>query len=454
MGRFILIDHALVDFAGHHYEYARAVLDAAAEAGYEPVLATNRSFRCQFPQSWPVIPAFKYGVWPHQGAPAWQIALWRALKAVNRRARSGSAKSDSDDDRRHPIVRKPGLIRTRIEAARQKRFNRDTARLLARLKVAHEDLIFLPTLSPGDFSALLRLWRADRKACCGDWHLLFRRPPEGDFAEYGPAGAWRLRDGGPGPRPRSVRFWTDSDELALQYRSATGRPFGTLPIPHVPPVRAALPPTERLRILYLGDARLEKGFQYLPGLVRELTDNDRGAPRFEFWIQAHGVSPCEAAEIVAARAELSRLANRGVRLFTLPLSPAAYRDLLASGQIAVLPYDRRAYAERSSGVFAEALAAGIPLVVPQGTWMARQMPDGIGLAFQTVTEIAAHVLKIGCEFPRFAARARRFAGAWRKRHNAVSLVGRLTSPRQAGAVDCGALEQDWNRRVTCSLSRV
>ena len=171
-GRFILIDHSLVDYSGHHYEYARAVLNAAAEAGYGPVLAANRRFRCEMREAWPIVPIFKYGVWLHQGAPAWQIALWRAWKAVQRGAKSDTGLGGDSEMR----LRERGFARARFKAARQRRFVRDTASLLDRLAVTGDDLIFAPTLSLAELESLGELGRAAPRARRPFWRLLFRRP--------------------------------------------------------------------------------------------------------------------------------------------------------------------------------------------------------------------------------------------------------------------------------------
>ncbi|MBL8219615.1 MAG: hypothetical protein JNL62_10315, partial [Bryobacterales bacterium] len=51
--KFILIDQSISSIAGHHYEYAVHVLEAAQRAGFEPYLATNRRFpKEQHPPEW------------------------------------------------------------------------------------------------------------------------------------------------------------------------------------------------------------------------------------------------------------------------------------------------------------------------------------------------------------------------------------------------------------------
>lgn len=428
MPRFVLIDHSLADFCGHHYEYARAVLNAAAELGFEPVLAANRRFNFPCQEAWRVIPAYKYGFWFHEGVPAWQIRLYRALQGVLHAAgRKGSAyaRQEGNDGRRGASETQ---VRRLYAAARNRQFARDTERVLRQLEIGGDDLVFLPTISIEEFGRLHRFWSATDRQLGPFWHFLFRRPP-GNAAlkndhrlKAAPLLPHNLRNA------TRVRLWTDSEELTAQYQETTEASFGTLPIPHTPIPAVAPPSYERLRVLYLGDARLEKGFQHLPGIVRSLTEADVGRrQRFEFYFQAHGSGVREPREITAARAELTCLKDRGVTLISTALAPAKYLELLASGHIVVLPYDAQAYRARSSGVFAESLAAGLPLVVPAGSWMARQLPNGSGHCYRTLNEAPAMIQRIAANWQHYFARARHCSVAWRRRHSASRLVALLQS---------------------------
>ena len=424
MGRFILIDHSLVDFSGHHYQYAEAVLSAAADAGYRPVLVANRRFQGDSSAAWPIIRAYKYGVWLHQGTAAWQVRVWRAIGALRPRARLRTTAEACDTLNGEPALRGRGPVRKHLESIRQRRFLGDTRTVLERLSVVEDDLIFVPTLSRRECEALERLCRTHRIASRPVWHLLFRRPPENE-TENTPSNATAPARG---PTFAGLagrwHYWTDSAELTAQYRLATGQRFETLPIPHAGHTRVRKTSSNRFRVLYLGGARSEKGFQHLPQLVRALTD-DIHSQRFEFYFQAHKDAPFEDNELTAARAELAGLAPRGVTLFTDPLCPAAYRELLASGDVVVLPYDARSYAGRSSGVFAEALAAGIPLVAPEGTWMSRRLPSGAGLCYAAVEDAARCIREISANYLRFADAARHSSSAWRGEHDARRLVSLL-----------------------------
>lgn len=421
MRRFILIDHSLIDYSGHHYEYARAVLNAAAEAGYQPLLLANRRFHGEHQEAWPIVPAYKYGVWLHQG-PRWQTPLYACLAAARRlsgRFASGNDVYCQDAPTKRCGVAVGGWLRSQ----RSRRFVRDTRRALSHLKLTRADVVLTPTISFEEFDELRRRWPLLGPACGGRWHFVFRRDVPSEFSDECP----RFRDAfGRSPAldgEHRWRLWTDSEELTARYCEATGRRFGTLPVPHA----RFSPATSRgdgpFRILYLGDARREKGFHHLPALVKAL--NDLKPRRFAFSIQAHATSPSPERETIEARDELRRLSELGVTLFNRPLDPAEYRQLLGSGHLSLLPYDRSAYGSRSSGVFAESLAAGIPTIVPADTWMSRRQPATAGLTYRSLGEIPFKVNEIEGRFHQYKEVADRHAKVWSRRHGAQELLLQL-----------------------------
>lgn len=421
MRRFILIDHSIIDYSGHHYEYARAVLNAAAEAGRQPLLFTNRRFRGEHQEAWPIVPAYRYGVWLHQG-PRWQAPLYACLAAA-RRLRGRFVSKNEDRCQAAPTPRCGGAVRGWVQARRSRQFVRDTQRMLSDLKLTDADVVLAPTIALDEFDELRRCWPHLGPACSARWHFVFRRdlPSEvGDAGSqlreaFGPCAAL---DGEPG-----WRLWTDSEELTARYREATGRQFGTLPVPHTRYSPTMARNEGPFHILYLGDARREKGFHHLPALVKALNSAKPG--RFAFSIQAHAASPSPEREIVEAREELRRLSELGVTLFSRPLDPPEYRQLLDSGDLSLLPYDRSAYAARSSGVFAESLAAGIPTIVPADTWMSRRQPAAAGLTYQSLDEVPNKVNEIEGRFDQYKEVADRYAKIWSRRHGAQELLLQL-----------------------------
>ena len=72
-------------------------------------------------------------------------------------------------------------------------------------------------------------------------------------------------------------------------------------------------------------------------------------------------------------AALCALQQEPVTLLEDELSINQYEELLDRASLVLLPYQTLYYHSQTSGVFAEAIGRGIPVVVPRGTWMARQV---------------------------------------------------------------------------------
>ncbi len=101
------------------------------------------------------------------------------------------------------------------------------------------------------------------------------------------------------------------------------------------------------------------------------------------------------------------------------LSPDAYRQLIRTSDILVLPYAGSFYRYGMSAVFEEAVAAGCICVVPSGTWMAEQIADGhaAGIVtndagFDAMRDALSRVLS---HRDMYLARAGQLAEPWRAR---------------------------------------
>jgi glycosyltransferase involved in cell wall biosynthesis len=177
-----------------------------------------------------------------------------------------------------------------------------------------------------------------------------------------------------------VKFVTDSDGLAKEFMQfSRGRVVSVLPIPHTlflptaaptPAVPAKDP--QRLRIIYLGDAREEKGFAMLPAVVRAC---HQARQPVEFVFQAFISSPYHQ-QMAAVIEELDRLNLPQVRLIRTTLDPISYQALLHSADLVLIPHDAVTYHSRTSGTFVEAICADKPVVAPGNSWMSDQLKGG------------------------------------------------------------------------------
>ncbi len=480
MKQFILVDHSIRDLAGHHYEYAVHVLEAAGRAGYTPILVTNRKFQEQLSVPWKVLPLYEFGFWTEarpSRATAWTKWLqrrWFLLRFHCRYSNLGLAwlaatewggavvvpdlpgrpavatnlliavsrvamllvlailiipvlllvllwtiyavlrflirvlsvlLAGKKPVITHPIAayisalrqakkgwkklprgvwntyfaRTPGAGRLlEIEARQAKQFAKDSARLLQTVAPEAGDILFFPTISPRDLDSLAGLSNAAGFASKASWHFLFRRNiyvgRKSGYAGQEPAleGLRAVFDRVQNSRLADFSyFYTDTNELTSQYERLGLFRFHTLPIPHTHSASDCILHARPLRLTYLGDARTEKGFALLPRLIGSLENDYLATGKAHFAVQCNYNIPGGEPKARLARTQLE-LVPEFASLYRNPLTSEEYRRLLLSSDLLLLLYDPDNYYARSSGILVESLAAGIPVIVPSGCWLARQ----------------------------------------------------------------------------------
>jgi glycosyltransferase involved in cell wall biosynthesis len=111
-----------------------------------------------------------------------------------------------------------------------------------------------------------------------------------------------------------------------------------------------------------------------------------------------------------------------------------YYYLLAKADVVLCPYDARAYRARSSGVFAEAVAAGKPTVVPADTWMASALEPGAGETYSTERGLLTALRRICADHPTYRAAAADARERWLARHTPENLLAQLLAQAPPGVV--------------------
>jgi glycosyltransferase involved in cell wall biosynthesis len=166
-----------------------------------------------------------------------------------------------------------------------------------------------------------------------------------------------------------ARFVSDSPVLRGKYQTILQQPVKLLPV--VVSRYAAQsykPPGNPRCCACLGNARDEKGFPEVVSAIDLLCAADRPLPA-RFALQ--GNDPDHRS--VAALAGFRSASAECVSLLTCPLSDDAYLQLLCEADVLLLPYHVDIYRDRTSGVFCEALSAGKPVIVSQGSLMGLQV---------------------------------------------------------------------------------
>ncbi len=349
MPRLFIVDPNLKSLHGHYYGYAARVGVAARALGVEPTILASIEAAVPYADL-PVCGVFSNDYW-HELCPA--------------------ATTD-------PYVH--------LETSAQ-RFAAELAAALSVCGATAEDAVFLPYANLVELDGVGRLAEQFGPAL-PRLSFLFRRDvdEQGIDARVGPRTIGALLRRALAtlrvhPAHSQVRVFTDSDALTDDYADRLQYRVQTAPIP-VDALFSALAvprPSAPVVIGYFGDARVEKGYQHFPRLAALLSPAlDGGAVRMV--LQSNFNVPGGEAGIAPAR---EALVNRpGVTVLDRPLQDVEYAQHLGATHLVVLPYQADRYVARTSGIVAEAIHAGVPLVVPEGTWMSEQLRrHGAGVTF-------------------------------------------------------------------------
>lgn len=228
-------------------------------------------------------------------------------------------------------------------------------------------------------------------------------------------------------RQPNLRILAPTDSVVQGFRDC-GFAATQVPYPLGAGTPLAAPQATAFRhLLVAGGARLDKGFDRIVALVEALAARGLDWP---ITVQVsredrHGADTALAACIDRLRAST----YPGLRLCEDTLSAADYRRLF-DGAIALQPYQPEDFADRVSGVTLDALGAGAPVVVPEGTWMARlvrRFDAGAVLAERTPDALIDAIAPLLADHAGYARRARAAAAVVQAEHSAGALIDQVLS---------------------------
>lgn len=319
-GRICLANQLLRDRIGHHFGYNLAIADAAKRSGMRPELIAHREFRESVPDG---------------------VAVHRIFRT---------------DFRANPPALVAGhqrLLRW-LEIWCDRRFEEDLRRFPG---TCSDDMVFAQMLAPRHFIRWIS-WQRIRPSVLF-LHLGYR--PE----RFAAAEVRRALHSVPEGERHRIILVTDSEKLCTAFGNVLDEEVHYLPhiLSHTIPVNDRRNPgTGPLNVLVPGNARREKGFLEVVEAARVLVS--RGdADDFRFTIQCHSPDiPCERF-LEGAPPE-----SPAIEWINRPLGDDEYLCRMAQADLILLPYHLDCYAARTSGIFAEARVAGIPVVTTRGSW--------------------------------------------------------------------------------------
>jgi len=225
---------------------------------------------------------------------------------------------------------------------------------------------------------------------------------------------------------RRFHITTFEPNSSAAYRGLLGKRVGVLPLPRgaVTQIRSRAG-RRPITVAVLGHQRPEKGYQFMPEVFSRLLD-----ARADVRVLAHNGAPEEMRETQQALRALAATEPR-ITIDERQAGERTWAGLLDATDLILCPYDPGKFAVSYSAVAAEAVANGIPLVVPKGSSMARLMSEfgGAGTMFDraespAILEATNRALD---RFDLVAALADAGASKWRQINGPSKFVDALLS---------------------------
>ena len=392
MSRYFLADPSLISFSGHCYEYLASLAAPLQRHGNQVVLVGNVQVDGFLRDKRSVLPCFR--LWcddrsetPEETRKAHEQAIRDDLLGMSREFKINRNDVVVINTLRHWAIR--GVVDW-LEALPARRRPRTVL-------ILHFTAFPDPNESDGSELYYRDAFHRIETSVCRD-KILLAADSEQLVSEYSlinPTLIFHLA-----PIPHAVVHGNDRDTLAR--------------------IKAG----DRIRIGYVGEARINKGFDLLPRLLARAKDM-----RLVDSIELHVHAFCGEPAAPFYRRTLSGLRHPAAFLYHHPMDDKEYSDFLARLDVVVLPYTIDNYHSQTSGVFAEAMASGKIVVVPKGTWLSTQLRRyGGGVAFNPIDceDFANETLRIVSEPLPYARAAAERAPLWRHFHNADRLMHLLS----------------------------
>lgn len=225
--------------------------------------------------------------------------------------------------------------------------------------------------------------------------------------------------------PGRFLLFTFDAAASSEYSELIGLPVAVLPPVHRAPGSLRLRKRDAdgsITLGFLGQQRVEKGFNLLPEIVQGLRKAGCNAR-----ILIHDGDPAERP----ITRQVRELAEKDPRVEFLhgPANPSLWHELLGRTDLIVLPYEPNRYRASYSAIAVEAVSAGIPMVVPGGTTL-----ESLAIEYQgRVTSFDSWTADATCEailravdsFEDLSTAAFAGAGIWEHRNGARPFVDRL-----------------------------
>lgn len=427
--QLLIADPSLTDRRGHHYNLTRLAAQSAEEAGFEARWLVSRELNADLAAAHPeAIPAFAssmYDAYKPGAAPLPRRGLLQRLLRPRPAAPETAAPA-------------PDLALSMLEGLLEG---------IEESGAGPADHLLFHTADGATYRAVGQLLEMRDPASLPIIHLCTPYDPVGVMPnrktpEEVAAPIHKMEERGLlGSR---VHLYAENDGLASHLSTLWEVVVSPLPLPVEEAGDDIGAEISRFRqealgvapdsfvVASLGAARLEKGFNMFPDIIRR-TYELAGTPEFpgtsaekiHFALHASPQIIGRHPVIAAALEKLEALGSDRVTLLIEPLSDLGYRTLLEAADAVCLPYNTKDYRVRSSGIVTEALAAGKYLIASSGSYPGHVAENCFGGTGETPMEMARSLLTLIASKEERDARFRDAVDAFRTENAVPNYIRRL-----------------------------
>jgi glycosyltransferase involved in cell wall biosynthesis len=223
------------------------------------------------------------------------------------------------------------------------------------------------------------------------------------------------------PDPRFILSTFDPASSSI-YGQLTGHAVWTLPVPRFADIAPVSRGRRPITVSFLGHQRWDKGYHLVPAIARMLLAD---CPDIKLLI--HNGAPGEMPEVQDAVRQLS--GDPRVSVCEGIAGPGQWESLLMQSDLIVSPYEPSRFSASYSAVTCEALAHGIPMVVPANTSLSRLLDDfgnpGVTFDRHDPSVITLAVKRALARFDILSGLAMSSAARWRETMGADKTVDML-----------------------------
>ncbi|WP_198648471.1 glycosyltransferase [Cyanothece sp. BG0011] len=355
------------------------------------------------------------------------------------------------------FLKKINQVLSKLFTPKTESFKDSLSKVLQAIKATPEDEIFIHTIGIHQVEEVYHYLTSQNLSKMPRFHILLRRDIDDPLVVYAPgmglkaifehcyqSKVW----------PDKIQFYTDTDDLIQRYNSLSEVKLYKIPIPFrqekLEQIKKKSNTDQPVHLVYLGDARPEKGYHYLPNIVESLWTDYIQPGKIKVTIQSNFSIEGGEGLIPQARLALERYPDSKVKLIKTAMSADAYYQLLAEADALILPYDTNSYRFRTSGVLTEALAAGKPVIVPENSWLGKQVDSSRASLYENPHEIPKKVIEIVENLEGFSESAKTFSKGWLEKNSPDSLVKTLLDSKDNNYVNYeenNELKNDTNNQI-------